>query len=139
MKNLPLEKISKLADDIRIITNFAENHNFDASLLTVAVTPKKGNDGIIDWPLIGIFSFIGLVIGVLAILKFSDSLSTASSNFLLLVGIIIAILASVCSHLRFKDKIITGLTVVGLVAVLFVGAGIFTPKEAVTQIKYFAK
>lgn len=139
MKNLPLEKISKLADDIRIITNFAENHNFDASLLTVAVTPKKGNDGIIDWPLIGMFSFIGLVIGVLAILKFSDSLSTASSNFLLLVGIIIAILASVCSHLRFKDKIITGLTVVGLVAVLFVGAGIITPKEAVTQIKYFAK
>jgi predicted transporter len=56
-----------------------------------------------------------------------------------LVGIIIAILASVCSHLRFKDKTITGITIVGLVAVLFVGAGIFTLKEAVIQITDLAK
>jgi len=69
MKNLPVEKISKLADDIRTITNFAENHNFDASLLTVAVTPKKGSEGIVDWPLIGMFSFIFLIIVVLGILK----------------------------------------------------------------------
>jgi len=139
MKNLPIDQISKLADDIRTINNFTENHNFDASLLTVAVTPKKVNSSAFDWPIIGMFFFIFLIVGVLAIIKFNESLSIASSNFLLLVGLIFAVLSSVCSHLKFKDRMITGLTLVGLVVVLLIGAGIFTPKEAVDQIKDFAK
>jgi hypothetical protein len=139
MKNLPLEQIAKLADDIRTITNFAENHNFNASLLTVAVPSTRADSALLDRPLIGMAVSITLVIAILAILKFWPSLSPAISNFLFLVGIIIAILAAVCSHLRFKEKTITSITVLGLVAVLFLGAGIFTPKEAVDQIRELLK
>ena len=32
-KELPIHQITKLADDIRLIQNFAENYNFDNSLL----------------------------------------------------------------------------------------------------------
>jgi hypothetical protein len=32
-KDLPVHQIAKLADDIRVIQNFAENYNFDNSLL----------------------------------------------------------------------------------------------------------
>ena len=30
---LPIEQITKLANDVRLIQNFTENHNFDNSLL----------------------------------------------------------------------------------------------------------
>lgn len=36
---LPIEQIAKLADDVRLIKDFAENHNFDNSFLNVSVVP----------------------------------------------------------------------------------------------------
>ena len=36
---LPIEQITKLAEDVRLIKDFAENHNFDTSLLSENITP----------------------------------------------------------------------------------------------------
>ena len=38
---LSVEKIKQLADDIRVINGFVENHGFDGNLLSVNVSPQS--------------------------------------------------------------------------------------------------
>lgn len=137
---LPLEHIAKIADDIRLIQDFAENHNFDSDLLNANVIPKKGSkSGKWDWSLICMFVFLGLVVLVLAILKFSSSLSEGASSFLFLLGVLFGTLSTMCTHMRFQDRSITIIVAIGVFLVLFIGAGIYTPKEAIENIKGIGK
>ena len=137
---IPIEQISKLADDVRLIKDFSENHNFDTRLLTANVTPATNSIKTYDLPLISMISFILLVLGAIAVIKLWDpSLSTSVNGFIFIIGLACSIIASIAAHIRFKDKIVTSIVVVGLLMVLFIGAGIFTPEEAVDKVGNFAK
>lgn len=137
---LPIEQIAKIADDIRLIQDFAENHNFDSGLLNANVIPKRGsNSKKWDWSLICMFAFLGFVVLVLALLKFSSNLSEGASSFLFLLGVLFGTLATMCTHMRFQDRSITIIVAIGVFLVLFIGAGIFTPKEAIENIKDIGK
>jgi hypothetical protein len=134
--NLPLEKIAKIADDIRLIQNFAENHGFDTGLIQATVTPslpdisEKWN-----WPLISLIVFPILLMAVLAMFAFYETMSPKTANFLLVVGLLFVIGASVAAHNKFDNSVITSIVCIGLIAVLLVGAGVFTPREAVDRLQ----
>jgi predicted membrane channel-forming protein YqfA (hemolysin III family) len=140
VNKLPIAQISKLADDVRLIKDFAENHNFDASLLTANVTPPTNIYSKFDLPLISMVSFILLVLCAIAVIKlWEPPLSPSVSGFMFIIGLAFSIIASIAAHIRFQDKIVTSIVVIGLLMVLFIGAGIFTPEEAVDKVGNFAK
>ena len=139
-KKVPIEQITKLADDVRLIKDFAENHNFDTSLLTANVIPGKSTDRKFDLALISMVSFIFLVLCAVAVIKlWEPPLSTSASSFIFVLGLVFTIIASMAAHIRFQDKVVTSIVVVGLLMVLFIGAGIFTPEEAVDKVGELAK
>lgn len=134
-KEIPVDQISKLADDIRVIQDFAENHNFDGNLLKARITPSTGESKKrIDWPLISMIVSIVVVLAVLAVLKFYE-MSQSASAYMFVVGLLFSTVAVMCTHLRFRDTTITIISAIGLFLILFIGAGIFTPKEAFDNIK----
>lgn len=134
-KDIPVDQISKLADDIRVIQDFAENHNFDGNLLKAKITPGSGESKKqYDWPFICMMASIVVVFIVLAVLNFF-SLPQETSAYLFVVGLLFSTIAVMCTHLRFRDTTITIISAFGLFLILFIGAGIFTPKEAFDNIK----
>lgn len=138
-QKVPIEKISKLAEDVRLIKDFAENHNFDTSLLTADIVPAT-NKSKFDIPFIAMVAFTLLVLCMIGVMKFWEPpLSTSVSSFLFLVGLVFVGIASMAAHIRFQNNIITSIVVVSLLLVLFIGAGIFTPKEAVEKVGEIVK
>lgn len=136
---VPIDQIAKLADDVRLIKDFAENHNFDNSLLTASIVPAKYSKNH-DTPLIVMIASMLLVLASAAVILFwSPPLSKAMNNFVFLIGLLFTISATMSAHLKFKDNVITGAVAIGLIMLLFIGAGIFTPKEALDKAGEFAK
>ncbi|MGY2463225.1 hypothetical protein [Vreelandella sulfidaeris] len=134
-RDIPVDQIAKLAEDIRVIKDFAENHNFDGNLLKAQITPSPKNSKIkFDWPLISMVISIIAVFVILAFMKFYEP-SQGASAYLFVVGLLFSTIAVMCTHLRFKDTTITIISAFGLFLILFIGAGIFTPKEAFDNIK----
>lgn len=134
-REIPVDQISKLADDIRVIQDFAENHNFDGNLLKASITPGTGESKKrFDWPLISMIVSIVVVLAILAVLKFYEMPQSASA-YMFVVGLLFSTVAVMCTHLRFRDTTITIISAIGLFLILFIGAGIFTPKEAFDNIK----
>ena len=134
-KPIPIGEIKKLAADIRLIKDFAENHNFDASLIIASIEPKSGKPLPRDWPLILASVFTLLVVGAIASLNFLEGISPTASKFIFVLGLLLAGLASICLHRRFENTTITVISGAVLVVVLLVGGGIFTPKEAVGELQ----
>lgn len=133
--DLPLEQIAKLADDIRVITNFSENHNFDGSLLKASLTPSDSQEKrLLDWPLYILLGSIVFVVAVLGVLKFVD-LAQEMSEFLFIVGLLFCVSATMCAHLRFENITTTLIVAIGLFLILFIGAGVLTPMEAIENVK----
>ena len=137
---LPIEQIAKLANDVRLIKDFAENHNFDTSLLSAQVTPAPNAEKKADLPLIIMIASMVLLICMVAVLKFwTPPLGNAASSFIFLVGLLFTIIASMSAHMRFNNSVVTAIVGIGLLMVLLIGAGVFTPKEAVDKVGEFAK
>lgn len=135
-KDLPIAKITRLADDIRLIQDFAENHNFDSGLFSASVIPSKNRqNNPMDIPLISLIIALLVLAILIGFFKFFHGLSDDLKNFLFLIGILVATFATISTHLRFQDKIVTVIMTVGLFLFLFIGSGIFTPEEAVTKIE----
>jgi len=61
------------------------------------------------------------------------------NNFIILVGLLFTTSATMSAHLKFKENVITGAVAIGLIMLLFIGAGIFTPKEALDKAGELAK
>lgn len=136
---VPIDQIAKLADDVRLIKDFAENHNFDNSFLTASVVPAKYSKSH-DIPLIVMIVSMLLVLASAAVILFwNPPLSKAMNNFVFLIGFLFTIFATMSAHLKFKDNVITGAVVIGLIMLLFIGGGIFTPKEALDKAGELAK
>lgn len=137
---IPVEQISKLADDIRTIENFSENHNFDSGLLTAKIKPNTSNNKIeLDWPLISMLICFALILISFAVILFFDSISEPAKKFMLLINLVLVILSSISAHRKFDNNIITIIAVVGGVIVVLIGAEILTPKEAVDSFKEITK
>ena len=134
-KPIPIGEIKRLADDIRLIKDFAENHNFDATLINASIEAKTGRAKSWDWPLICASAFTALVVGTIAGLNFWDALSPTASKFIFALGLLFAGLAAVCVHKRLENSRMTIIAGSVLVIVLLVGGGIFTPKEAVSELQ----
>lgn len=138
--NVPVNEIKALAEDVRLIQNFSENHNFDASLLRAEVSPYKQSPSKIDFPLISMVACILLVVLSIALISFwQPPFSPKLSGFVFVVGLVFATLAAMSTHMKFKDKMVTGIAIIGLLMALFIGAGIFTPEQAVDKVGAFAK
>lgn len=137
--NLPIEQITKLAEDIRLIKDFAENHNFDASLLKAKITPANASAKASDLPLILLTTSIFLLLLVLGILNFSGPYSQKASSFIFVIGMLLVVSAAASAHRKFKDNVVTTIFATGLIFVLLVGAGIFTPKEAADRLQQLRK
>lgn len=136
---VPIDQIAKLADDVRLIKDFAENHNFDNSFLTASVVPSKSSKSH-DMPLIVmIVSMLSVLACAGFILFWNPPLSKAMNNFIILIGLLFTTSATMSAHLKFKENVITGAVAIGLIMLLFIGAGIFTPKEALDKAGELAK
>lgn len=61
------------------------------------------------------------------------------NSFVFLIGLLFIISATMSAHLKFKNNVITGVVVIGLILLLFIGTGIFTPKEALDRAGELAK
>ncbi|EPZ7321233.1 hypothetical protein ACXR5E_003905 [Vibrio mimicus] len=136
-KKLNVDDIRKLAEDIREIKNFTENHNFDSSLLSVNVTPASSapvNNTNFDksvW-------VCGLsVIAALACV-FSNvyfGFEGKYATLLLLSALLLTAIASIATHLRFQNTVATGILAIFLIAIILIGFDIYTPKEVVNEAK----
>ena len=85
-------------------------------------------------------SFIVLVICAVAVIKlWKPALSPSVSSFIFIIGLAFSMVSSIAAHIRFQDKIVTTIVVIGLLMILFIGAGIFTPEEAIDKVGEFAK
>ncbi|OPX54469.1 hypothetical protein SAMN02745127_02783 [Oceanospirillum multiglobuliferum] len=138
--NVPVDQIKALAEDVRLIKDFAENHNFDASLLNAQVSPSKKSTSERDWPLVSMIGCITFVLLAIAAIKFwQPPFSPSVSSYVFVVGLIFATLAAMSVHMKFKDNIVTLIAILGLLMVLFIGAGIFTPEQAIDKVGEFSK
>lgn len=132
-----VDAIHKLADDIREIKNFTENHNFDSSLLSVSVTPASNSsmdDSSFDK---SVWVCSLSVIAVLACV-FSDVyfvFEAKHTTLLFLMSILLTGIASIATHLRFQNGVATGILACFLVAIILIGFDIYTPKEVVNEAK----
>lgn len=139
-KPLPIEQIAKLAADIREINNFAENHGFDTSFVQATVSPGLPDAGKSwDWPLISLGGFSVLLIGLLSVLAFYEPISPKAANFLLVVGMLFVVGSSAAAHKKFDNYTITAIVCSGMIVVLLVGAGVFTPREAADRLQEMQK
>lgn len=126
-----IEDIHKLADSIRVIEGFTENHGFDGSLFNVRVSsgnPSQAESKKTDLPLIGFFVSVLLCLGAVGVNVYFD-IDTKISTLLLLLGIISAGLAVMAAHLKFKNTGATTIITCFLLAVLVIGFEIYTPRE----------
>lgn len=134
---LPIDQISKIADDVRLIQDFAENHNFDSSFFTAKVVPpetKRNAKKPIDYPLCSMIVSMLFVLASIAVIKFyTPPLAAAMSSFVFLIGLLFTTTAIMSAHMRFKENTVTIILAVGLLMLLFIGAGIFTPEQALDR------
>jgi hypothetical protein len=134
---LPIDQIAKIADDVRLIQNFAENHNFDSSFLTAEVVPSETARNArkpIDYPFYSMVISMFMVLASIAVIKFyTPPLSTAMDSFVFLVGLLFTTIATMSAHMRFKENTVTIIVSIGLIMLLFIGAGIFTPEQALDR------
>jgi hypothetical protein len=126
-----IEGIHKLAESIRTIEGFAENHGFDGSLLNVKVssgkpTPPKNKEW--DLPLIGFFVASLLALSTVGC-KVYFEVTSKSAKLLLLLCLISAGFAVMAAHLKFKNNVATTIITCFLLAVLVIGFDIYTPRE----------
>ena len=138
-KSVPIEEIKQLANDVRTIRDFAENYNFDASLIDAQVEPKRTSIHSWDWPLILTAIFVVALVVAVGVLSFWENLPSSWTKFLFTLGLLAAVLSSICLHKKFENNTITIIAGLGLVFVLLIGAGIFTPKEAVVELQKLQK
>lgn len=136
---LPIDQIAKLAADIQVIENYAENHGFASGLLDVTVTPGTNSAHKCDWSLFSLGCFTLLLIVLLSVLAFYEPITLKATNFLIVVGMLLVVGASTAAHKKFDNSVITGIICVGMLAVLLVGSGVFTPREAVEQLQEIKK
>lgn len=135
-KPLPIKEIRELAADIREIKDFAENHGFDPSLVQATVTPSMNQTYMAwDWPLLSLGICVLLLLILLGGIAFYELDSPKLVNFLFVVGMILVVAATVAGHKRFDSHGITIIICVGLTAVLLVGTGVLTPKEAADRLQ----
>lgn len=136
--NLPVDQIAKIADDIREIKDYAENHGFDAGLFNVSVRPATKSSApkaSFDWPLWLMVGFFLGVVGIAAALIFVEALTSKQTTFAVVVGLLFVVVATMSTHLKFKNGTVTFIAAFGACTLLLVGAGLITPKEALDGVK----
>ncbi|HFG1893341.1 TPA: hypothetical protein ACGF3M_003520 [Vibrio cholerae] len=138
---ITLDQIAKVADDVRTIQRFQDesvNEGFDSSFMAAQVVPSVTNNNKRDTPLI-MFSLLVVGFCFLVGLRYVVDISPKIEELLLVMSLIVAVLATLSAQLKFKDSMVTGIVAVGFLFVLSIGFGIFTPKEAITEVKEFVK
>jgi hypothetical protein len=132
--NNPLDpqKISKLADDIRTIQDYTQSQGFDTSLLRAEVTTPERTHALKDTPIVCTAISILFLVGCLATFAYVEELSAKTLNFIFVIGLIFVTTATISIHKKFSNNTITIVCATGLSAVLLIGSGNFTPKEAAT-------
>lgn len=138
-KPLPINEIKQLANDIRLIQNFAENHDFDASLINATIQPRNDNSKPWDWSLICASLSIFCMFTIVAAVNFLDSISKASISFLFVLGLLFSGIATISFHKKFENTTITMIAVGMFTLILLIGFGILTPKEAMEEAKQIHK
>jgi hypothetical protein len=131
LQGTDIEGIHKLADSIRIIEGFTENHGFNASLLNVKVSSGKPTPTEIkklDLQFIAFFIAALLVLAAVGSNVYFD-ITPKISTLLLLLGITSAGFAVMAAHLKFKNIGATTIITCFLLAVLVIGFEIYTPRE----------
>ncbi|EGR0063720.1 hypothetical protein LH716_004272 [Vibrio vulnificus] len=138
---MTFDQIAKVADDVRTIQRFQDesvNEGFDSSFMAAQVVPSITKNNKRDTPLI-MFSLLVVVFCFLVGLRYVVDISQKIEELLLVMSLIVAVLATLSAQLKFKDSMVTGIVAVGFLFVLSIGFGIFTPKEAITEVKEFVK
>jgi hypothetical protein len=134
---LSVGQIKQLADDIRVINGFVENQGFDGSLFSVDVSPQSTLKKI-DWPLIGLLVSAIACLSIVLIKVFGGFDGTASIG-LLMIGLVAATAASMCTHLRFNSNVVTLIVGIGAIVIIAVGFGVITPREAIEKATQLGK
>ncbi|CAH6960260.1 conserved membrane hypothetical protein [Vibrio chagasii] len=138
---MSFDQIAKVADDVRTIQRFQDesvNEGFDSSFMAAQVVPRVENSKKYDWPFI-VFSVLVIAFGFLIGIKYLVNVAPKVEELLWLVSLIVSVLATISAQLKFKDSLVTGIVAVGFLFVASIGFGIFTPKEAITEMQEFVK
>jgi len=141
LDKMSFDQIAKVAEDVRTIQRFQDesvNEGFDSSFMAAQVVPSRNNSKTHDWSLIA-FSLLVVAFGSLIGFKYLVDISPKVEELVLVISLIVAVLATISAQLKFKDSMITGIVAVGFLFVASIGFGIFTPKEAITEMKELVK
>jgi len=135
-----LEKTNKIVDNIKIIEGKFKNNGFNDNLFTKGNTNQTNNKSSTakDWSLIVlIISFIAIF--VLILINIIVHIEGEVVRLLWTTSLFFVLLASLSAHLKFKNITYTVITGLGLIVVLLIGLGIFTPEEAVEKASQIYK
>jgi hypothetical protein len=75
----------------------------------------------------------------IVLIKVFSGFDGAVSVALLMIGLLAATTASMCTHLRFNNNIVTLIVGIGAIVIIGVGFGIITPREAIEKAEQLAK
>lgn len=131
-KPLSHDEIKRLADDIRLIQNYTQSEGFDKNLLNATISSTPSGKINLDTPIVCAGIFIALLISCLIAIALIETLPPKIFNLIFVLGLVFIVLSTMSIHKKFSNHVMTWLCGIGLSAVLLVGAGIYTPKEAVT-------
>lgn len=137
MKGLDPEAIKELADNIRVIENFAGNSGFDKDLLMVKpvapVSPdsflKKHEKWVVKALLLAVFL---LVISALVL----EWVTGRYASLLFIVGMIVTVIGSCYLHKLYGNVTFTTIAGVGGLLVLLVAVGVVSPQQISQGLKH---
>lgn len=140
---MTFEQIAKVAEDVRTIQRFQDesvNEGFDSTFLAASVVPSANanKETRLDAPLLSLAFFVVVFI-ILLTIKYVANVSPKTEELLMVISLIAALLATISAQLKFKDGMTTGILGIGFLFILSIGFGIFTPKEAITEVTELVK
>ena len=130
---IDFKKIERAAENIRVIENFAQKHNFNDGLI---LSPSQNNlKKNLDLPILCAFSFLFILVLLMTFTKLNPSLPEWASFTVVLFEICLCTLIIMCVHKKFDNSMLTTIASAGVVIIFLIGNGLITPMEAAQGVK----
>ena len=133
-KPIPVEAITKLADDIRLIQNFSANNNFDSALVSAQLSPSRLKRRI-NWAAVGFTTSVVAFVLLVGYFSFVESIPAKINRFLFLLGVLDVGLCGAQVHYRYRVTTVTWIIGIAMFVTLVVASGMFTLREAIEIVK----
>lgn len=136
-QKLSIDDIKKIADEVRLIKDFSENHNFNAGLINASLSPAAPSKNDHDWPLIIAFLSALFLLFAIGAYNFSDDLSQKAAPVVFVLCLIFGGISTMAVHKRFENLTLTLIAGGVLLAAMLIGCRVFTVQEAISEAKSY--